>query len=226
MKVLITAGGTREYIDGVRVLTNISSGKLGAQIAYTFLKDPSITHVTLLNTSTSISLTYCTGADFIHDNSERFKNVIANSTKEVFEQMRILVPEHDVVIHSMAVSDFSFIPMEGKLKSNNAEAFIESMRQRIVWTPKIILNIKDWNPNCLLISFKFENSGDENALMESALESMRYAKSDFVVANDKQLMQEAGKHTAIILADQYIVERPESKEDIAISLLKIVKTFT
>jgi len=37
MKVLITSGGTREYIDDVRVLTNISTGKLGATIANTFL---------------------------------------------------------------------------------------------------------------------------------------------------------------------------------------------
>jgi len=33
MKILITSGGTREYIDDVRVLTNLSSGRLGAVIA-------------------------------------------------------------------------------------------------------------------------------------------------------------------------------------------------
>jgi phosphopantothenoylcysteine synthetase/decarboxylase len=36
-KIMVTAGGTREYIDDVRVLTNISSGKLGKMIVDQFL---------------------------------------------------------------------------------------------------------------------------------------------------------------------------------------------
>ena len=36
MKILITSGGTTEYIDDVRVLTNISTGRLGAQIGTCF----------------------------------------------------------------------------------------------------------------------------------------------------------------------------------------------
>jgi len=39
MKILITSGGTREYIDDVRVFTNISSGKLGTINANKFKND-------------------------------------------------------------------------------------------------------------------------------------------------------------------------------------------
>ncbi len=38
MKILITSGGTREAIDQVRSITNHSTGRLGKEIAETFLK--------------------------------------------------------------------------------------------------------------------------------------------------------------------------------------------
>ncbi len=38
MRILVTSGGTSEYIDDVRIITNISTGKLGAKIAYAFLR--------------------------------------------------------------------------------------------------------------------------------------------------------------------------------------------
>ena len=39
MKILITSGGTTEQIDKVRTITNMSTGKLGAEIANTILKN-------------------------------------------------------------------------------------------------------------------------------------------------------------------------------------------
>ena len=50
----------------------------------------------------------------------------------------------DVVIHSMAVSDFGFKPISEKLKSNDPDAFIESLKIRIFKTPKILSQIKKW----------------------------------------------------------------------------------
>ena len=43
-KILISSGGTREHVDEIRVLTNISSGKLGAKIAEAFC-DANYTHI-------------------------------------------------------------------------------------------------------------------------------------------------------------------------------------
>ena len=63
----------------------------------------------------------------------------------------------DVVIHAMAVSDFGFKRDKSiKLKSNSPEAFIEYMKENIVVNPKILSHIKEWNPDCYLVSFKFE----------------------------------------------------------------------
>lgn len=235
MKVLITAGGTREYIDGVRVLTNISSGALGASIASKFFKSDDIKKVTLLNTIQSVPIfSYNVEIDEVL-NSHKFNQVYVKSVNDVLNEMEKLVPEHDVIIHLMAISDFTFdIKNVGKLKSDNTEAFIESMRDRIKIAPKILPMIKIWNPDCILISFKFENGGDEDALIKSAMKSMQSGNSDFVVANDKQLMKEAGTHTAFIIDNQGIVDnkqlsgiiaKPQSKSEIADTLLNIVKNF-
>jgi phosphopantothenoylcysteine synthetase/decarboxylase len=52
MKILVTSGGTTEYIDEVRVLTNISTGNLGSIIADTFAKHGF--EVTYLSSKSSI----------------------------------------------------------------------------------------------------------------------------------------------------------------------------
>lgn len=87
----------------------------------------------------------------------------------------------DVVIHPMAVSDFGFRPIETKLKSNDPEAFIESMRERIFKNPKILSHIKEWNPNCFLISFKFEDGTTHDELVKIASESQKNNDSDIVI---------------------------------------------
>jgi phosphopantothenate-cysteine ligase len=110
--------------------------------------------------------------------------------------MKELVPEMDVVIHCMAVSDFAFKPISTKLKSNDPLAFIESMKERIYQTPKILKEIKTWNPNCKLISFKFEVGLTPEELIEVATKSGLDNNCDIVIANDKAQMTKEKKHIA------------------------------
>ena len=69
---------------------------------------------------------------------------------------RRTLPHAPAVIHAMAISDFSFKPITTKLKSNDPGAFINSLRDRITVSPKVISYIKKWNPDVTLVSFKFE----------------------------------------------------------------------
>lgn len=185
-KILITSGGTREYIDDVRVLTNISTGKLGSIIAEQF--------------SNNFEVHYVSPNSAIMP--KKSDNIIIHIITDVASVMKImeeLVPQMDVVIHSMAVSDFGFKPISEKLKSNDPEAFIESLKTRIFKNPKILSQIKKWNPNCLLVSFKFEVGLDHDSLIEIARKSMEENDCDFVVANDKTEMVKNKTHTAYIL---------------------------
>lgn len=201
MKVLITAGGTREHIDEVRVLTNISTGKLGAQIADTIW----------MNSNVSKIFYICSKGSVIPSNAIGHESIIevhyADSVQEVYDIMEKLVPRCDVVIHSMAISDFGFKYSNTKLKSNDPEAFIDSLRERIVVNPKIISFIKKWNPNIKLIGFKFEVNKTKDELIGIAHESLVKNDCDYVIANDKQEMKNKNQHIAYIIdKDKNIIE--------------------
>lgn len=237
-KILITSGGTREYIDDVRVLTNISSGKLGAEIASKFLESArhSITSKIPVGNEYEVHYVYAHGAEmpFLVDDDRTtnwytenakyltsFDGVFVDgkpSYKPLFNYnplhlhkvtdvaslmkvMEELVPQMDIIIHSMAVSDFGFKPIDTKLKSSDPEAFIESMRERIYKNPKVLSHIKDWNPSCFLVSFKFEVGLEHEELIKIAHKSMIANHCDVVVANDKKEMVDNKNHIAYLLED-------------------------
>jgi len=221
-KILITSGGTREYIDEVRVLTNISSGKLGAIIAEEFMRycDYDIYYVYVKGSKIPLS-------DFPTPLFLHLYEV--TDVQSVYEVMERLVPEMDVVIHPMAVSDFGFKPIDEKLKSNDPEAFIESLKNRIYQTPKILSHIKEWNPNCFLISFKFENGLNNYRLITTAFESMVKNNCDIVIANDKKEMKEVGDHVSYFIHkskssnEEVYFDKIVGKENIAKEILNIIK---
>lgn len=201
MKVLITAGGTREHIDEVRVLTNISTGKLGAQIADTIY----------MNSEVEKIIYVCSKGSAIPCCATTYETVMevffADSVQEVYDIMEKLVPKVDIVIHSMAISDFGFKPSNTKLKSNDPQAFIDSLRERITINPKVISFVKKWNPSVKLIGFKFEVNKTKDELIDIAHESLIKNNCDYVIANDKKEMQEKNNHIAYIIdKDKNIID--------------------
>lgn len=91
-KVLVTAGGTQEPLDPVRVLTNRSSGKQGYALAQAALDAGA--QVTLISTPTA--LTYPTGAEIIK----------VETAKQMLDAVLKEFPEHDALIMAAAVADF------------------------------------------------------------------------------------------------------------------------
>ena len=101
MKLLITSGGTSEKIDQVRFITNHSTGRLGALIAESFLTQGD--QVTLITTQSAVK-------PAAHPN---LTIQIIENVQDLLETMQSLVKIHDVLIHSMAVSDYTPIYMTG-----------------------------------------------------------------------------------------------------------------
>lgn len=217
MNILITSGGTMEYIDDVRVMTNISTGALGCVIAETFLAHD---HKVM----------------YLHGRSAKipdpYKNLtmaIVTSAQDAYDALKVLVPRYDVVIHAMAVSDFTFKrDIALKCKSSDPEAFIDYMRQSITKNPKIIGEIKKWNPKALLVGFKFEVGIQHEELIALAQESIAKNGCDLVVANDKVEMKENKVHVAYIVSSSALdLDVPEyrvlGKEAIAKELRDIIE---
>lgn len=55
MKIVITAGGTSEYIDKVRKITNSGTGKLGSMIANELVSNENINEIFYIHTPNAVT---------------------------------------------------------------------------------------------------------------------------------------------------------------------------
>ena len=204
-KILVTSGGTMEYIDDVRVMTNISTGKLGCRIAYSLGE-------------ADAKIFYVCGKNALQPGNDiPVTTIPVRTANDAMEAMKKIIIEEkiDAVVHAMAVSDFTFkrdVPI--KCKSNDLMGFIDHMRDTIVPNPKIIGMIKQWRPETILVGFKFEVGISKEDLIALAKASIDKNGCDMVVANDKKEMQKLHGHIAhFIYSDKMIKEHAFSTYD-------------
>lgn len=149
-----------------------------------------------------------------------------------------LVPQHDVMIHSMAVSDYTPVYMtdfdtvkqapqlDDFLTIKNQEKKITSQADYQVLflrkTPKIISLIKTWHPKIQLIGFKLLVNVDKAELIRIARESLVKNKADYIVANDLSDIT-THKHIAYLVGTDTL-EKADSKEEIAQLILKHLRS--
>lgn len=116
MNIIITAGGTTEKIDGIRKITNISTGKLGStileQIVTKFKHEKNLC-IYYLSPRSSIKPKYIDESKIIYLDTDSLEQVNFALTK-LFEHSSI-----DWFIHSMAVSDFQIKNIVSKDEINN-----------------------------------------------------------------------------------------------------------
>lgn len=156
MKMLVTAGGTKEFIDGVRYLGNISSGKTGAILA----DDLSARGHTVV----------WLGADSaIRPKSVQQQHNFVDYD-DLSNTLKLLLSEHhfDAVFHAAAVSDYklSKVQAEGVELAVNQQLKIDSkaeiLQLTLIKQPKIINHLLHWSENKELkvIGFKLTNTED------------------------------------------------------------------
>ena len=217
MKLLITSGGTTEPIDAVRGITNHSTGQLGKLVAETFLKHQH--EVTLVTTKAAVKPA----------TSDKLTIIEIKTVKDLMTVLEEQVPHHDLLIHSMAVSDYTPVYMtdleevgqaenlDGFLTHQNGEQKISSHSEHQVLflkkTPKVIAYVKKWNPQIKLIGFKLLVNVSEEELVKVARESLRKNKADYILANDLANIQ-PGQHKALLVSEKEVVAA-NTKEAIA-----------
>ena len=105
MHFLITSGGTREYIDAVRFISNASSGKMGDALVRAAVKAGH--EVTLISTSDSQPPV---GVEYVG----------VESAKEMFEAVKKCFAKVDCLIMAAAVADYTPARvLKGKIKKTN-----------------------------------------------------------------------------------------------------------
>ena len=227
MKILVTSGGTSEAIDSVRSITNHSTGRLGKIITETLLAAGH--EVCLITTKRALKLE-------AHPNLS-IREI--DNSNDLLVVMQELVKEYQVLIHSMAVSDYTPVYMTGldevKTSSNleelldkkNKEAKISSTDEVQVLflkkTPKIISLVKEWNPAIHLIGFKLLVDVSEDYLIEIARKSLIKNQADLIIANDLTQIS-ANQHQAIFVEKEQL-QTVQTKEEIANLLLEKIQAY-
>lgn len=217
MKLLITSGGTTEAIDRVRGITNHATGTLGKLIAESFLEQNH--QVTLVTTAAAKK-------PAAHP---RLTIIIVTDVASLEKTLRELVPTHEALIHSMAVSDYSPVYMTNfeelettdnirhLLQKRNKEAKISSKDDYQVLflkkTPKVIAQVKTWNPNIILVGFKLLVNVSQTELLNVAQESLQQNKADYILANDLTSITEKEHHAYLVSPNT--VHQAKTKFEIA-----------
>jgi phosphopantothenoylcysteine decarboxylase/phosphopantothenate--cysteine ligase len=178
LRVLITSGGTAEPIDGVRVLTNTSTGETGALIAAHFARCGH--EVLLLRATTARSAGgVCREATFF-----TYADLDAALTKSLRNE------DFDTVIQAAAVGDFSVEAIEidgvarapGTAKLGSDVAPVLRLRRNL----KILdtLRARSRNPAVRVVGFKLTQAADP-MMARAAVETLFATGAvDYVVHND------------------------------------------
>ena len=211
LKVLVTAGATRERLDPVRFLSNDSSGKMGFAIAEA-ARDRGA-EVTVIKGHTTVSVPH--GITVIQ----------IESAEELLAAMQKEAPEHQIIIQAAAVADYRPVKqMKTKIKKTNGEKMVLELEENPDVAKAIgALKKKDQT----LVGFAAETDN----VYQNALEKLKRKNLDMIVANDVT-REGAGFNTdtniAALITEAGIEEMPlQSKRMLADRILdRIVEMRT
>ncbi|HEY1190966.1 MAG TPA: phosphopantothenoylcysteine decarboxylase [Gemmata sp.] len=188
MNILVTAGNTQTPVDRVRCITNIFSGRTGAQVAS---KAHERGHTVTLLTSHPEVLTAIPTA-----REREAPGWVVRSYRTFADLEQLMAAEissgrHDTVIHAAAVSDFHVGGVftfrdgqfsdasAGKVKSSHPEVWL-----KLVQAPKLVDKVRsEWGFRGTLVKFKLEVGVTTAELEVIAERSRTHSRADLMVAN-------------------------------------------
>lgn len=165
MKILISAGPTREKIDPVRFISNFSSGKMGYSLAAAAVNAGH--EVTLVSGPVAISKP--AGLEnFIH----------AESAADMADAVKKAAQLSDIIIMAAAVADYRPLKMElQKIKKNDNGNMLLELEK----TEDILASLgKLKKEGQILVGFAAETQN----LKENAIKKLKSKNLDWIIAND------------------------------------------
>ena len=202
LRIVITAGPTREVIDPVRYITNHSSGKMGYALARQ-----------AVNRGAEVVLISGPSAQMVPSGVE-FVPVV--SAQDMFAAVQQRFSAADVVIKSAAVADYR--PKHAaaqKIKKSDGDMVLELERN-----PDILAWLGAHKEKQILVGFAAET----NDIQQNAMRKLKQKQVDFIAANDLTEQHSGfGKDTNRIIlysADGSVTPLPVlSKDQVADKIL-------
>jgi len=161
MHFLITAGGTREYIDPVRFISNASSGRMGYALAHA--ADKAGHKVTLISAS---DLQPPIGVEFVG----------VDSAEEMFAAVKKHFAKCDCLIMAAAVADYTPVRV--------AKTKIQKENKPLIIKLKPTTDILKWagkykKKNQIVVGFALE----DKSIKDRAEKKLREKNLDMIIAN-------------------------------------------
>lgn len=216
MRVLITAGGTEEPLDGVRRLTNLSTGATGGVLARAFAER---------------------GAEVLLLHAERapLGDVpVSRETFVTFEDLERLLRRHlesddwDAVIHLAAVGDYRIVSLEvdGLSVEPGTAGKIGTGRDvviRLAPNPKLIDHLRSWsrNPRTTVVGFKLTDDPDPASRLAQVRALAERGVAELVVHNDVREI-DGHRHRATVYRGREVAARTADKHELAAVLWRLL----
>jgi phosphopantothenoylcysteine decarboxylase/phosphopantothenate--cysteine ligase len=168
--VLVTAGGTREYLDPVRFLGNRSSGLQGYALARAAVARGA--EVTLI--AANVTLPDPAGV----------KVVRVETTAELRQEVLAATPSADAVVMAAAPADFRPVDVsDAKIKKSSDGSAPELV---LTQNPDILLEISTHRvrPGAVIVGFAAETGDDTGSVLDLGRAKLARKGCDLLVVND------------------------------------------
>lgn len=227
--IIITAGGTSEKIDEVRVISNFSSGRLGLAVAKSFLES---------KTADVGKIFYLCDKNTNAPDHERVEVIRVLGVQGLLEALENLLSTRkiDAVIHAMAVSDYTVKQVTTLSAIRNGEesqpdkvaaggkisSEIDDLVIVLKKTPKVIGEIKKLQEGTILVGFKLLTNVEKDVLIDTAYKLLQKNGCSLVLAND--LTEITGdKHVGYLISENGDYEKLKTKNEIAEAIVRKVE---
>ena len=202
LKIIVTAGPTREHIDDVRFISNASSGRMGVAVARAALDRG---HQVVLIAG-PMEIPAPDGADTIP----------VTNAQEMCDAVLQHIDSAEALVMTAAVSDWRPAErFEGK-KDKGPEEF----SLKLVRNPDILREATNKSPNTIAVAFALEAEMD----VESALRKMKDKGAEFVVLNTIKAMGADEAECAVYAGPgEPLLSGKYSKRALAEAILNLVE---
>lgn len=216
-RVIITAGPTLHYIDQVRMISNISSGKTGVELAEILSKKFKTT--LLLSKYSKYQTNKKEIKKILFDDFDSLNTILKNELSRY---------NYDFIIHLAAVSDYrphllitetgKKIKLPAKIKISINKPFMIKFKKNF----KIINKIKEYSKNkkIKIIGFKLTTSASHKKI----LQSIKKIPADLIIHNDISKITEK-KHIFNVYYKSRLIKVLNNSKTLGYFLTKLIENW-
>jgi phosphopantothenoylcysteine synthetase/decarboxylase len=201
MNFLITAGGTREYIDPVRFISNASSGRMGYALAEAALKAGHF--VTLISAPTNLK-------------PQRSARVIdAETSGQMFAAVKKHFSKCDCLIMAAAVSDYSPV----KISKTKIKKSDKTLTIKLRPTVDILKWAAKHKRNQIVVGFALE----DRDVRTRAAKKLAQKQLDMIIANTPAAIGAEKSSLEILKSDGQWTKLPRlDKHVLAVKIIQML----